>query len=103
MFQSQKVKENKKSSSLNHIFNPESVLYKSNFSSFEILCKKVKGLINPKVISILLSKDFLREGGNKVFGQSFKILLPFFFFFLLLFQEFASAFVILRVHYIKCY
>ena len=57
MLQSQKVKENKKSSYLcNHIFNPRStVLYKSDFSSFEILCRKVKGLINPKAISILLS------------------------------------------------
>ena len=55
ILQSQKVKEDKKSSSLcNHIFNPKSALYKSDFSSFEILCKKVKGLINPKVISILL-------------------------------------------------
>ena len=55
MLQSQKVKEDKKFSSLcNHIFNTKSVLCKSDFSAFEILCKKVKGLINPKAISILL-------------------------------------------------
>ena len=55
MLQSQKVKEDKKSSYLcNHIFNPKSVLYKREFSFFEILCKKVKGLINLKAISILL-------------------------------------------------
>ena len=55
MLQTQKVKEDKKSSSLcNHIFNPKSVLYKSDFSSFEILCRKVQDLINPKAISILL-------------------------------------------------
>ena len=56
MIRSQKVKEDKKSSSLcNHIFNPKSVLYKSDFFSFKILCRKVKDLINLKAIFILLS------------------------------------------------
>ena len=55
MLQSQKVKKDNKSSSLcNQIFNLKGVLYKSDFSSFEILCRKVKGLINLNVISILL-------------------------------------------------
>ena len=55
MLQSQKVKkDNKFSSFCSHIFNPKSVLYKSDFPSFEILCKKAKGFINPKSISILL-------------------------------------------------
>ena len=56
MLQSQKVKKDNKFSSLcNHFFNPKSVLCKNDFSSFEILCKKVKGFINFKAISILLS------------------------------------------------
>ena len=55
MLQSQNVKEDKKSSSFcNQFFNPKSVLYKSDFFSFEILCRKVKELMSPKVIFILL-------------------------------------------------
>ena len=56
ILQFQKVKEDKKSFSLcNHIFNHKSILYKSDFSFLKILYKKVKGLINLKVIFILLS------------------------------------------------
>ena len=55
MLKFQEIKDDNKSSHLyNHSFNHKCFI-KCDFSSFEILCRKVHGLINPKAISILLS------------------------------------------------
>ena len=55
MLQFQEIKKDKESSHLcNHSFNHKCYI-KCDFSSLEILCRKVKSLINPKAISVLFS------------------------------------------------
>ena len=54
MLQFQEIKDDNEFSHLyNHYFNHKCSI-KCDIFSFEILCRKVKDLINPKAISILL-------------------------------------------------
>ena len=72
ILQFQEIKDDKEFSHLcNHSFNHKCSI-KYDFSYFEILCRKVKGLI--RLFSSYFPKDFLRDRENRVFGQSSKYL-----------------------------